>query len=50
MKYDQVRELQGEELPQLTRIQHNIFDKMVTILNEAESNKRAQGGKRKSGS
>ena len=45
MRYSQVRELAAEDLRRLTGVKPTTFTRMLSILNEAEAIKKAQGGK-----
>lgn len=45
MKYDEIKKLSAEEFRRLTGIKEETFKRMTQILREAESKKKAQGGK-----
>ena len=45
MKYESIKDYQKEEFPRLTGIKRKTFEKMLSILNKAESKKKAAGGK-----
>jgi len=44
-KYETVSKLNKEEFRRLTGIKSETFQEMMTILSEAERNRKAQGGK-----
>ena len=46
MKYEQIKELDKEKFRRLTGVKRATFDKMITILQEAEINKKARGGRK----
>ena len=46
MKYEQVKNLSEEQFRRLTGIKRNTFDKIVTILEEENIKKKAQGGRK----
>lgn len=46
MKYEQIKELNEEKFRRLTGIKKETFDKMITILRDAEMKKKAKGGRR----
>ncbi len=46
MKYDQIKELEDGMFRRLSGVKRPTFDKMVGILTEADSIKKAKGGRR----
>jgi hypothetical protein len=46
MKYEQIKSLKDEKFRRLTGVKRAAFDKMITVLQEAEIKKKAQGGKK----
>ena len=46
MKYEQIKELEAEKFRRLTGVKKETFDKMVSILQEAEIKKKAKGGRK----
>jgi len=45
MKYDCLKDFKNEEFRRLTGVKRATFEKMVTILKEAESSKKRFGGR-----
>ena len=45
MKYNKIKNIRAEEFRRLTGVKKITFEKMVEILKNAESHKKAQGGK-----
>lgn len=46
MKYEQIKELEGEKFRRLTGIKREMFVKMVEILAEADLEKKKKGGRK----
>ena len=46
MKYEQIKELEAEKFRRLTGVKRGTFDKMVSILQEADIQKKAKGGRK----
>lgn len=46
MKYDQIKDLGGEQFRRLTGVKRPTFDKMVEILREADKEKKSRGGRK----
>jgi transposase len=46
MKYEQIKQLEGEKFRRLTGVKKETFDKMVSILREGEIKKKAKGGRK----
>lgn len=46
MKYDQIKELEGEKFRRLTGVKRITFNKMVEILAAADQRKKAYGGRK----
>ena len=46
MKYEQIKELAEEKFRRLTGIKRPTFEKMMTILNQANTKKRLRGGRK----
>jgi len=46
MKYEQIKELEAEKFRRLTGVKTETFNKMVSILREAEIKKKAKGGRK----
>ena len=46
MKYEQIKELEEEKFRRLTGIKRSTFEKMVSILSEADKKKKARGGRK----
>ena len=46
MKYEQIKQLEAEKFRRLTGVKKETFDKMVSILREAEIKKKAKGGRK----
>jgi transposase len=46
MKYEQIKQLEAEKFRRLTGVKKETFDKMVSILVEAEIKKKAKGGRK----
>lgn len=46
MKYPQVQGLEDEKFRRLTGVKRNTFEKMVSILKDADMKKKAQGGRK----
>ena len=46
MKYQQIQGLEEEKFRRLTGVKRSTFDKMVGILNEADTKKKANGGRK----
>jgi hypothetical protein len=46
MKYEQIKELEGEKFRRLTGVKKETFYEMVDILKDAELKKRARGGRK----
>lgn len=46
MKYEQIKELEGEKFRRLTGVKKDTFYKMMCILQEAEVTKKARGGRK----
>lgn len=46
MKYELIQELKAEKFRRLTGIKRTTFEKMMTILKEANENKKAKGGRK----
>jgi transposase len=46
MKYEQIKALAGEKFRRLTGVKRETFYKMVQILEEAERQKKARGGRK----
>jgi hypothetical protein len=46
MKYEQIKQLEEEKFRRLTGVKKETFDKMVSILGEAEIKKKAKGGRK----
>jgi len=46
MKYEQIKGLEEEKFRRLTGVKKETFDKMVSILGEAEIKKKAKGGRK----
>ena len=47
MKYEQIKSLEGEKFRRLTGVKKATFEKMVLILEEAEVQKKARGGRKR---
>ncbi len=45
MKYEQIKKLEEEKFRRLTGVKKETFDKMISILQEAEIKKKAKGGR-----
>ena len=45
MKYEQIRNLTGEDFRRLTGVKKETFARMITILAEAQKKKKAKGGR-----
>jgi len=45
MRYEDLKEFKNEEFRRLTGVKRTTFEKMVDILEEAEKQKKARGGK-----
>ncbi len=46
MKYEQIKDLEGEKFRRLMGVKKDTFYKMVSILQEAEVKKKARGGRK----
>lgn len=46
MKYEQIKKLEAEKFRRLTGVKKDTFDKMVSILRDAEIKKKAKGGRK----
>jgi hypothetical protein len=46
MKYESIKELEGEKFRRLTGVKRTTFGKMVGILSEADKKKRVKGGRK----
>jgi transposase len=46
MKSEQIKELEEEQFRRLTGVKRKTFEKMLSILREEESKKKAQGGRK----
>jgi transposase len=46
MKYEQIKDLEAEKFRRLTGVKTETFNKMVSILREAEIKKKAKGGRK----
>jgi hypothetical protein len=46
MKYPQIKELDEEKFRRLTGVKRSTFEKMITILTNADIKKKAQGGRK----
>lgn len=46
MKYNQIKELGGEKFRRLTGVKRSTFDKMISILREADNKKKIRGGRK----
>jgi hypothetical protein len=46
MKYEQVKKLEEEKFRRLTGLKKETFDKMLSILTDAEIKKKAKGGRK----
>ena len=46
MKYEQIKKLEAEKFRRLTGVKKGTFDKMLSILREAEVKKKAKGGRK----
>ena len=46
MKYAQIKSLEDEKFRRLTGVKSATFDKMITVLQEAEIKKKARGGRK----
>lgn len=46
MKYDQIKGLEEEKFRRLTGVKRNTFEKMLSILKEADLKKKAKGGRK----
>lgn len=46
MKYEQIKELEEEQFRRLTGVKRKTFEKMLSILREEDSKKKAQGGRK----
>lgn len=46
MKYDQIKEMEGEKFRRLTGVKRKTFDTMVGILKEADNEKKSKGGRK----
>ncbi len=46
MKYDQIKDLEDEKFRRLTGVKRTTFEKMVSILTDADLKKKAKGGRR----
>jgi transposase len=46
MKYEQIKGLEAEKFRRLTGVKRKTFDKMVSILEEADIQKKAKGGRK----
>jgi hypothetical protein len=46
MKYAQIKSLEDEKFRRLTGVKRATFDKMITVLQEAEIKKKARGGRK----
>ena len=46
MRYNQVKELEGEKFRRLTGVKKTTFDKMLEILRQANEYKKAKGGRK----
>ena len=46
MKYDQIKDLTGEKFCRLTGVKRETFSRMINILEAAERQKKAKGGRK----
>lgn len=46
MKYPQIQGLEDEKFRRLTGVKRNTFEKMISILKDADIKKKAQGGRK----
>lgn len=46
MKHEQIKQLEAEKFRRLTGVKKGTFDKMISILREAEIKKKARGGRK----
>jgi hypothetical protein len=46
MKYSQIQGLEAEKFRRLTGVKRSTFEKMISILKEADIKKKAQGGRK----
>lgn len=46
MRYNQVKDLEGEKFRRLTEVKKTTFDKMLDILRQADESKKAKGGRK----
>ena len=46
MKYEQIKKLEAEKFRRLTGVKRETFDKMVSILGDADIKKKARGGRK----
>lgn len=46
MKYPQIQGLEGDKFRRLTGVKRSTFEKMVSILNDANMKKKAKGGRK----
>ncbi len=46
MKYPQIQGLEDEKFRRLTGVKHSTFEKMISILKEADIKKKSQGGRK----
>jgi hypothetical protein len=46
MRYDQIKELDAEKFRRLTGIKNTTFEKMLSILAEADQRKKSKGGRK----
>lgn len=46
MRYDQLRELSAEKFRRLTGVKSSTFEKMLSILKEADGRKKSRGGRK----
>ena len=46
MKYPQIQGLEADKFRRLTGVKRNTFEKMISILNDADIKKKAKGGRK----
>ncbi len=46
MKYENIKELECEKFRRLTGVKKRTFEKMISILNEANKLKKGKGGRK----
>lgn len=46
MRYNQIKDLEGEKFRRLTGVKKTTFNKMLEILKQADISKKAKGGRK----